>query len=110
MAPMNSLTWTAFYDQHRKDGGAIQSLFDRDVSDFVKMTTSHFQNPNGLAQTIGGSAYANVVVVPGEKWRVNILHHVFTCNTRDGFSLIFIQGNLSDCAYYKVLPPVEATN
>ena len=24
--------------------------------------------------------------------------------------MIFIQGNLSDCAYFKVLPPIEATN
>ena len=110
MAPINSLTWTAFYDQHRKDGGAIQSRFDREVGEFAETTTSHFQNPNGLAQTIGGSAYANVVIVPGEKGRVNILHHGFTCNTRDGFSLIFIQGNLSDCAYFKVLRPIEATN
>ena len=110
MAPINSLTWTAFYDQHRKDGGVIQSLFDREVREFAEVTTSHFQNPNGLAQTIGCSAYANVVIVPGEKGRVNILHHGFTCNTRDGFSLIFIQGNHSDCAYFKVLPPIEATN
>jgi hypothetical protein len=110
MAPVNALTWTTFYARHRDDEGAIQSLFDQDVGEFVEKTVSHFENPNGLAQTIGGSANANVMIVPGETGRMNILHHGFACNTNDGFALIFIQGNLSDCSYFKVLPMEAATN
>lgn len=110
MAPVNALTWTAFYARHRDDEGAIQSLFDREVKEFVDMTVNHFEEPHKLAQTIAGSAYANVLLVPGTQGRVNVLHHGFSCNTPSGFSLIFIQGNLSDCAYFKTLPIKEATD
>ena len=110
MAPVNSLTWTAFYALHRADEGAIQSLFDREVSEFVDTTISHFEAPHILAQTIGGSGYANMLLVPGEMGRMNILHHGFSCNTETGFALVFIQGNLSDCSYFKVLPTDAATS
>jgi hypothetical protein len=47
------------------DEGAIQSLFDREIGEFVEQTTNHFEEPKKLAQTIvGGSAYANVVLDP----------------------------------------------
>ena len=110
MAPVNALTWTAFYARHREDEGAIQSLFEKEISDFAELTISHFEDPNRLAQTIGGSAYANVMLVPAQTGWMNVLHHGFSCNTDSGFALIFIQGNLSDCSYFKVLPTKEATD
>jgi hypothetical protein len=110
MASTNTLTWTTFYARHRNDEGAIQSLFDQGINEFLNTTISHFEAPHALAQTIGGSAYANVMLVPGEIGRMNLLHHGFSCNTEAGFALIFVQGNLSDCSYFKVLPVVEATD
>ena len=112
MAPTNNtLTWTTFYARNREDEGAIQDHFDKELSEFMdRRTVSHFENPEKLSQTIGGSAFANVVLVPGAPGRMTLLHHGFTCTTDDGFALIFIQGNLSDCSYYfKVLPRDEAT-
>ena len=64
IAPINTLTWTTFYARHRDDEGAIQSLFDREIGEFVEQTTNHFEEPKKLAQTIGGRAYANVVLDP----------------------------------------------
>ena len=110
MAPINALTWTAFYARHREDEGAIQSLFEKETSEFVEATTGHFEDPNKLTQTIAGSAYANVMLVPAQTGHMHVLHHGFGCNTESGFSLIFVQGNLSDCSYFKSLPTKEATD
>ena len=35
---------------------------------------------------------------------MNLLHHGFSCLTDGDFSLVFVQGNLSDCSYFKILP------
>ena len=110
MAPVNALTWTAFYARHREDEGAIQSLFEKETREFIETTTGHFEDPNKLAQTIAGSAYANVMLVPALTGHMHVLHHGFSCNTESGFSLIFVQGNLSECSYFKVLPTKEATD
>ena len=110
MAPVNALTWTAFYARHREDEGAIQSLFETETKEFVETTIGHFEDPNKLTQTIAGSAYANVMLVPAQTGHMHVLHHGFGCNTESGFSLIFVQGNLSDCSYFKVLPTKEATD
>ena len=110
MAPVNALTWSAFYARHREDEGAIQSLFEKETREFIDITTGHFEEPNKLAQTIAGSAYANFMLLPAQTGRMHVLHHGFSCNTDEGFSLIFVQGNLSDCSYFKVLPTKEATD
>ena len=110
MAPVNALTWTAFYARHREDEGAIQSLFEKETKELVDTTVGHFEDPNKLTQTIAGSAYANVMLVPAQTGHMHVLHHGFGCNTESGFSLIFVQGNLSDCSYFKVLPTKEATD
>ena len=50
-----------------------------------------------------------MIMVPGRKGYMNLLHHGFGSSSRDGLALIFIQGNLSDCAYVEVLNRTEAT-
>jgi hypothetical protein len=45
-----------------------------------------------------------LLVPPGSLGRVHILHHGFSCVTPAGPALIFIQENLSDCSYFKILP------
>ena len=110
MVPTTPLTWTAFYARHREDEGAIQTLFEEDLQDLVDRTTGHFEQPGKFADTIAGSANANMLIVPGTKGMMNILHHAgFVSGGRDGLALIFVQGNLSDCAYVKVLDRNEAT-
>ena len=50
-----------------------------------------------------------MLMVPGNKGVMNILHHGFVSDTSEGLALIFVQGNLRDCAYFKILPRDEAT-
>ena len=109
MVPITPLTWTAYYARNREDEGAIQELFEADLQDLVDQTTSHFESPGLFADAVAGSANANMIIVPGPKGVMNILHHGFVSGGRDGLALIFVQGNLSDCAYFKVLDRTEAT-
>jgi hypothetical protein len=110
MAPVNIQAWTEFYARNREDDGAIQTLFDAELQDLVDTTVGHFEDPRKLSDLIAGSGNANMLIVPNDKGIMNILHHGFVSNTADGLALIFVQGNSSDCAYFKILPRVEATN
>ena len=109
MAPINTYSWTTFYARNRDDEGAIQTLFDAELQDLVDSTMGHFEAPGKLSDTIAGSGNANPLMVLGDKGVINILHHGFVSNTSEGLALIFVQGNLSDCAYFKILPRDEAT-
>ena len=41
---------------------------------------------------------------------MQMLHHGFTCDTDEsGFQLVFVQGNLSDCCYFKTAPQDKVT-
>ena len=105
MAPVSPSTWIAFYASHREDTGTFQKLHETELGTLAKRTKSHLANALGFTETIAGSAHGNILLVPGPPGRMQILHHGFTCSTLDGgLSLIFIQGNLSDCSYFKVLP------
>ena len=101
MAPVNALTWTTYYAQSREDDGSIQSLFKEDLQDLLEKTSRHFEEPgNKFADLIAGSASANMIMlVPGRKGYMNLLHHGFVSSSCDGLALIFIQSDLSDCAY-----------
>jgi hypothetical protein len=57
-----------------------------------------------FTDTITGSAFRDMILVPGSDGHVHILHHGFSCVTPNGPAMIFIQGNLSDCSYFKILP------
>ena len=109
MAPTNTHSWTTFYARNRDDEGAIQTLFDAELQDLVDSTVAHFEAPGKLSNTIAGSGNANMLMVPGDQGVMNILHHGFVSNTSEGLALIFVQGNLGDCAYFKILPRDEAT-
>ena len=66
-------------------------------------TTTHLNNPGNLTDTICGSAHGNMMLIPGITGQIHLLHHGFPCNTPDGMALVFVQGNLSDSAYFKVI-------
>jgi hypothetical protein len=109
MAPVTSLAWTTFYTQNMEDEGTFQSLFDEELATLVSRTVSHLANPDKLIQDIAGSMNGNMMMIPGETGRMHLLHHGFICNHQGGFDLLFVQGNLGECFYFKVLPREEAT-
>ena len=110
MAPTtSSISWSTYYTRNRNDDGTVQTLFERNWTALNRITLSHLANPVGLAETIGGNTFGNMMLVPGEPGRMQLLHHGFTCNTDEGFSLVFAQGNLGDSSYFKILPRVEVT-
>jgi hypothetical protein len=66
MAPINALTWTAFYAQHRDDGGVFQEFFESTQEEMTTRTTTHLNNPGNLTDSICGSAHGNMMIlVPG---------------------------------------------
>ena len=67
----------------------------------------HLDNALAFTDTITGSttsAFGNMLMFPGSQGRVHILHHGLSCVTLAGPALIFIQGNVSNCSYFKILP------
>ena len=67
-------------------------------------TRTHLNDALHFTESVAGSAYGNMFVVPGPPGKVHLLQHGFTCATAEGMVMIFVQeGNLSDCCYFKVL-------
>ena len=105
MVPVSPASWIAFYARHREDNGTFQRLFETDLGAMAERTKAHLGNALAFTETVAGSAHGIMMVVPGPPGKVHILHHGFTCSTEDnGSVMIFAQGNLSDCSYFKVLP------
>ena len=104
MVSVTPSTWLAFYGRNRDDNGAFQKLATTDLGRLAALTKSHLENALAFTDTITGSAFGNMILVPGSDGCVHILHHGFSCVTPSGPALIFIQGNLSDCSYFKILP------
>jgi hypothetical protein len=104
MVPVTPSTWLAFYGRNRDDNGAFQKLATTDLGRLAELTKTHLDNALAFTDTITGSAFGNMLLVPGNLGKVHILHHGFSCVTPTGPALIFIQGNLSDCSYFKILP------
>ena len=110
MAPItSSISWTTYYTRNRDNDRTIQTLFDNNWTALHRQTLSHLGNPVSLAESIGGSTYGNMMIVPCEPRMQLLQHHGFTCNTNKGFSLVFAQGNLGESSYFKILPRVKAT-
>jgi hypothetical protein len=104
----NAPTWREFYSQNKEDGGAFAELFNSTMAEMATKTETHLDDTGALTDSIVGSSYANMIIVPGANGKVHLLHHGFGCNTSEGFALIFIQGNLVDNSSIKILPREEA--
>ena len=99
-----------YYARNRDDEGSIQFLFEKTWAALATRTETHLSNPVRFAETVGGNMFGSMVLVPGGKGRMQMLHHGFTSSeTDEGFSLIFAQGNLGECCYFKVIPRDTAT-
>ncbi len=108
MAPMVSFAggtaankWTDFYARNRDDGGTFQTLFATTLEEMARKTESHLNNVPKLTESITGSDYGNMLLVPGGTGIMQLIHHGFACNTAAGFSLAFAHGNLEDTTTFK---------
>ena len=100
-------TWMDFYVKHRNDNGPIQALFNRNLQTMGRTTADHLGDTNALTETIVGTAYGNMMMLPGRTGTMHIVHHGFGAATDDGFSLNFAQGNLEDCTVFKSISRTE---
>jgi hypothetical protein len=105
MAPTTYGTWTAFYERNRDDGGAIQRLFRTNLTQFSVMSENHLDNVGRIMETVAGSNYGNMILVPGPTGFMQVLHHGFTHSAELGgpMDIIAVQGNLSEAAL-RVIP------
>ena len=95
--------WTEFYARNRNDGGPIQTLFETNVAAMARKTEGHLNNVAKLTETITGSDYGNMLLVPGRRGVMQLIHHGFACNTTDGFSLAFAHGNLEETTTFNTV-------
>ena len=69
----------------------------------ARKTAAHLNNVAKLTETISGSDHGNMLLVPGRKGTMQLIHHGFACNTDDGFSLVFAHGNLEETTSFKTV-------
>jgi hypothetical protein len=98
----NNDTWTDFYKRNREDRGPFQCPFETNSAAMAKLTAGHLNNISKLTETITGSDHGNMVLVPGGKGIMQLIHHGFACNTPNGFTLAFAHGNLGDSTTFKI--------
>ena len=105
MAPTTSGTWTAFYERNKDDNGAIQRLFRTNLTMFSVMSENHLNDTVRIMETVGGSNYGNMLLVPGPTGFMQVLHHGFTHSAELGgpMEIVAVHGNLSEAAL-KVIP------
>ena len=99
--------WTDYYARNRKDGGPIQALFNTNAKSLARKTQENLNNVSKLTDSITGSSFGNMILIPGKPGLMQLVHHGFACNTREGFSLAFAHGNLGDCTAFKTIPREE---
>ena len=44
-----------------------------------------------------------MILIPGKRGTMHLVHHGFECNTKDGFALAFAHGSLGDCTAFKTI-------
>ena len=105
--PAGTLDWVDFYIKNRNDNGPIQALFAEDLQTMAQKTVGHLNDSNALTEYIVGSAFGNMLIVPGTRGIMQTIHHGFGSATSTGFSLNFAHGNLEGCTIFKTLPRLE---
>jgi hypothetical protein len=93
--------WTDFYEGNKNDGGPFQMLFETQATALAKRTKSHLSDVNKLTETVAGSDHGNMMLVPGTKGVMQLIHHGFACNTTTEFVLAFAHGNLGESTTFK---------
>ena len=105
--------WLSYYRSNRQDGSSIQRLFSTDQDVLAEVAKANLGSPSHLSSTISGSDFANILLVPGEKDLVKVIHHGFdgasTYDLATDSTLVFVHGNFCE-APFKVLDRSQATN
>ena len=99
--------WTEYYSRNRADGGPIQALFNMNSKTLARKVEGNLNSVSRLTDYIAGSSFGNMVLVPGRPGEMQLVHHGFACNTKDGFILAFAHGNMGDCTAFKIVPREE---
>ena len=94
--------WTDFYQRHKADGGPFQTLSEASAAEHSRRTKSHLNNANKLTETVAGSDYGNMILIPGPEGIMHLIHHGFACNTSTMFVLAFAHGNLGESTTFKL--------
>lgn len=76
---------------------------------YAARTKLHFENLPSFTETITGNPSGNMLLTPVPRGKMHLLRQGFPCLTDTGYALVFVQGNFSDCSYFKVLNRTEAT-
>ena len=95
--------WIDLYKGKRDDGGPFQMLFEATTTALAKRTKSHLNDVRKLTETVAGSDYGNMMLVPGTKGVMQLIHHGFACNTATEFVLAFAHGNLGESTTFKAV-------
>jgi hypothetical protein len=104
MANSRILTWSTYYARQREDEGIVQSFFLSDLGSLAVKTRSHLNNTANFTETITGRSFGNAILIPGSTaGNMQLLHHGFSCLTDEEYSIVFVQGNMSDSSYFKIL-------
>lgn len=94
--------WTDFYERNRANGGPYQTLAEASAAALAKRTKSHLNNVSKLTETVAGSDYGNMILIPRSKGIMHLIHHGFACNTATSFVLAFAHGNLGESTTFKL--------
>ena len=104
MATPRILTWTTYYARQREDEGVVQSFFHSDLGSLAAQSRTHLNNTANFTESITGRSFGNAILIPGATTgQMQLLHHGFSCLTDEEYSLVFVQGNMSDSSYFKIL-------
>jgi hypothetical protein len=95
--------WTDFYERNRTDGGPFQTLAEVSAAALAQRTRSHLDDVSKPTETVAGSDYGNMILIPGAEGIMHLIHHGFACNTATTFVLAFAHGNLGESTTFKLV-------
>jgi hypothetical protein len=110
MADYDPPTWSTYYAGKRDDGGIFSEMFEETTTSIMERTEGHFENPAGFTESVAGYTNGMMILAPGEKGKMHVLHHGFSFLTPEGFQLAFFQGNHKDSSTVKIVNRDELTN
>ena len=80
--------WTDFYERrNRNDGGPFQVLFETNTGTLAAKTARNKDSIHKLTESIAGSGYGNMMLIPGTNGMVQVTHHGFATEVDGEFAL-----------------------
>jgi hypothetical protein len=102
-ASTHPTVWTAFCNENRNDGGAVEALFQQDDDTLSAIAKTHTLDRDKLIATITGSDGANFMLVPAvKKNSLEWIHQegmAFNLSFGGDMLLAFAHGNLSSSPF-----------